>query len=224
MIKEATSTENKFLSLYLAGHVNSVSNVERPNNVSKMKKITGETTKMRKIHFKINLPSLPSTVLSIASALILTGCYQSFYPSWHQKIPAKERFELVLDDEAVLDRETGLVWEQAPNAANYEQWNIVVDHCYAQTVGERRGWRVPARYEILSLVEASATNTGLPVGHPFVLPGITFWTATEHSYSMAWAFSTNSGDVFLMDKPIKAYLWCVRGGYIGYDVYGNDGP
>ena len=36
-------------------------------------------------------------------------------PTWSQKLPAAQRFELVLDGAAVLDKETGLVWEQSPS-------------------------------------------------------------------------------------------------------------
>jgi hypothetical protein len=31
-------------------------------------------------------------------------------PTWSQKLPAAQRFQRVLDAEAVLDKETGLVW------------------------------------------------------------------------------------------------------------------
>ena len=31
-------------------------------------------------------------------------------PTWSQILPASERFVLVMGDEAVLDKETGLVW------------------------------------------------------------------------------------------------------------------
>jgi hypothetical protein len=33
-------------------------------------------------------------------------------PIWSQKLPAAQRFELVLNGYTVLDKETGLVWEQ----------------------------------------------------------------------------------------------------------------
>src|SRR3989304_768790 len=39
-------------------------------------------------------------------------------PTWSQKLPAAQRFELVLDGYAVLDKETGLVWEKSPT--NYK--------------------------------------------------------------------------------------------------------
>ena len=34
--------------------------------------------------------------------------------SWDQKITTASRFKIVLDGEAVLDKETGLVWERSP--------------------------------------------------------------------------------------------------------------
>ena len=38
-------------------------------------------------------------------------------PTWHQILPAADRFKLVMNSNAaVLDRETGLVWEKSPDA------------------------------------------------------------------------------------------------------------
>ena len=36
-------------------------------------------------------------------------------PTWSQKLPAAQRFVIVLDGAAVLDKETGLVWEKSPD-------------------------------------------------------------------------------------------------------------
>ena len=38
-------------------------------------------------------------------------------PIWSQKIAGSKRFELVMGGAAVLDKETGLVWEQSPNTS-----------------------------------------------------------------------------------------------------------
>ncbi len=49
-------------------------------------------------------------------------------PTWSKKIPAAERFVLVLDDVAVLDGETGLGWKRAPDdaIANWEHARDIV--------------------------------------------------------------------------------------------------
>ena len=36
--------------------------------------------------------------------------------NWGDKLRDAYRFELVLDDAGVLDKETGLVWERSPSA------------------------------------------------------------------------------------------------------------
>ena len=45
--------------------------------------------------------------------------------------------------QAVLDRETELVWERFPNPAG-SQWSSVAQRCALKTVGTRRGWRLPS--------------------------------------------------------------------------------
>jgi hypothetical protein len=51
-----------------------------------------------------------------------------------------------LNDEAFLDRETGLVWDR-PGTINYSgsfpdaAWVGAVRVCYAKTIGMRQGWR-----------------------------------------------------------------------------------
>src|SRR5687768_10756564 len=39
-------------------------------------------------------------------------------PAWSEILPPATRFSLVLNNAAVLDRETGLVWERAPADTN----------------------------------------------------------------------------------------------------------
>ena len=41
-------------------------------------------------------------------------------PTWSQKLPAAQRFVIVLDGAAVLDKETGLVWEKSPDTMKRE--------------------------------------------------------------------------------------------------------
>src|SRR2546430_17004821 len=56
-------------------------------------------------------------VLSSVPAQAVNGFYYPT-PSWDQKLPGSARFVLLSDwnNEAVLDRGTGLVWQKAPGA------------------------------------------------------------------------------------------------------------
>ncbi len=72
-------------------------------------------------------------------------------PVWSQDLPAAERFVLVLGGAAVLDKETGLVWEQAPNS-DQASWLAAQPFCNDRTVGNRKGWRLPTVQELASLV------------------------------------------------------------------------
>jgi Protein of unknown function (DUF1566) len=165
---------------------------------------------------------------------VMGGCYQSrSIPSWDQKLKAEDRFVLVLDDEAVLDRETGLVWERVPDTEHLVEWEVAVGGgCYNKKVGGRKGWRFPALYEVQTLVDPSQSAPSLPTGHPFILNSsvingsIVFWTATEQRQngSMAEAITFSYGSNFLLDKPVEAAFWCVRGGYMGQILHGARNP
>ena len=104
-------------------------------------------------------------------------------PSWDQQIPAAQRFIVLTNwnSEAVLDRETGLVWQRTPQdpsgTGTYQQAAI---SCYQTKTGGRFGWRLPALEELMSLVDPTQSNPALPAGHPFqqILPAPFYWSAS----------------------------------------------
>ena len=61
-------------------------------------------------------------------------------PAWDQKQAAATRFIVLTDwsSQAVLDRETGLVWEQSPLTTTHT-WNAARVQCTSRTVGGRKG-------------------------------------------------------------------------------------
>jgi hypothetical protein len=141
-------------------------------------------------------------------------------PTWSQKLPAVKRFVLVLDGEAVLDKETGLVWEKSPDTTT-KSWNDAVDYCYTKVVGGRMGWRLPTVEELASLVDTTQTNPALPSGHPFQnVQSSFYWSATTSSRftNAAWFVYIGDGVVNVTSKPFDFFVWCVRGGH-GYDAY-----
>lgn len=141
-------------------------------------------------------------------------------PTWSQKLQcdatACPRFELVLDGAAVLDKETGLVWEKSPAKTTY-----LVDqapyHCISQNLGGRMGWHLPTIEQLASLVDLSvAGSPKLPAGHPFDIvfstggaPPSCYWSAT--TVIGEWQ-TVNFSNGHVGDCVGFTYAWCVRGG------------
>jgi len=145
------------------------------------------------------------------------------FPSWDKQINKPGRFKVLGDfaGAAVLDRETGLVWEQspgtAPNPTTTQTWLQPQASCNTRTVGGRKGWRLPTIQELASLVDPNnpGGNPDLPPGHPFSnVQSSVYWSATtgaSHS-SFAWVVLLGDGDVGPDDKTSAFHVWCVRGG------------
>jgi hypothetical protein len=142
-------------------------------------------------------------------------------PSWSQVLPVAERFQLVMSGAAVLDKETGLVWERSPSAGNF-LWDAALFHCLTDTqVGGRKGWRLPKIEELASLVDPTQEDPALPAGHPFaniqVLDGGPYWSATSNpgipGEALYVFFGTGSvGSRFKQLPGSEFHAWCVRGG------------
>lgn len=142
-------------------------------------------------------------------------------PAWSLKLPTSTRFETVLDDEAVLDWETGLVWERSPDTTT-RTWSDAVSYAYNKTVGGRKGWRLPTVEELASLIDTSVSGSPkLPSGHPFTyVHSSGYWSSTTsvNNTSAAWRVHFGTGNVgSSLDKSDDYYVWCVRGGH-GYDA------
>jgi hypothetical protein len=118
------------------------------------------------------------------------------------------------DNAAVLDKETGLVWEQSPNnAITYYNWYEANAHCIQLQVSNRMGWRLPTVQELGSLIDMLQENPTLPSGHPFSNINATYWSATTSEVNIvAWAVSLSGGDTYLVTRSSANLAWCVRGG------------
>jgi len=139
-------------------------------------------------------------------------------PAWSQKLPAAQRFVLVLDGEAVLDKETGLVWERSPDTT-LRNWYVAMDYGSIKTVGGRKGWRLPTVEELLSLVDTSVSGSPkLPSGHPFTIVSSTYWSSTTlaGNTNNAYLVGFIAGNRDNLAKTGSYYTWYVRGGH-GHD-------
>ena len=145
-------------------------------------------------------------------------------PSWSKKLRCDTtdcpRFELVLDDAAVLDKETGLVWQREPANTAYT-WDAAFNYCHTElNLGGRKGWHLPTIEQLSSLVDTSSTGSViLPDGHPFInVQPVPYWSATtmmfENNPHLAWLVHFNDGGVSVGVKshPQNRSALCVRGG------------
>ncbi len=137
-------------------------------------------------------------------------------PSWDRNLPASTRFTAVLGGAAYRDNNTGLVWEAAPTSYVFS-WDSARFICANRGTGGVKGWRLPAVYELASLIDPSQVNPSLPAGHPFtgVISGYNgYWTESTDSMgpNVAWALNFYDGYVGLGDKSYGSHIWCVRGG------------
>lgn len=152
-----------------------------------------------------------------------------------------------MDGAAVLDKETGLVWEKTPSpntggplgTALFTSWYAAIVHAYSTEVGGRKGWRLPTVEELASLVDSTQNNPALPINHPFVNVKWDdgYWSSTtnppdiivtgnarEFGADTALYVHFEFGQVYFnAPKTGRHYVWCVRGGH-GYDYNPGRSP
>jgi enamine deaminase RidA (YjgF/YER057c/UK114 family) len=137
---------------------------------------------------------------------------------WDKAMPASQRFVVLaaFNNDAVLDKETGLVWEKSPQSAAVSLPNARLA-CANKAVGGRKGWRLPALPELASLVDPSVASPGpaLPSGHPFAgVQSANYWSASAHvdNPTLTWGVGFSNGAALGVSKAFDQRVWCVRGG------------
>ncbi len=144
---------------------------------------------------------------------------QPHLKSWSNKIPSAKRFVVLADfnNEAVLDRETGLVWEQTPDVNN-RPWSgasstSASSYCANKMVGGTAGWRLPSVVELKSVQDPSLLAPFVPLS---VFPGVQrapYWSATAVAWdpTLAWHVYFHTG--LVDEEPVTStnLAWCVRG-------------
>lgn len=133
------------------------------------------------------------------------------------KIIKEGRFKVLSEykDEAVLDLETGLVWERYPDGQTERNFVDAEKYCYDKIAGDRMGWRLPTIQEWGSLMDQSQQHPSLPSGHPFKgMAAYHHWSSTNYigDPESAWYVNINRGGVSIVLKSFGRFVWCVRSG------------
>jgi hypothetical protein len=144
---------------------------------------------------------------------------------WDTNNPSDTRFITAFPG-AVLDKNTGLVWEQAPDATPRE-WGEATRYCLNKIVQPPLsrlpgtvGWRLPSVVELRSLQDPSLAGPFVPTS---VFTGVQlsdYWSATTFAEfpTTAWQVSFGAGGVLSDVKNSEGSVWCVRGG-MNADAY-----
>jgi hypothetical protein len=130
------------------------------------------------------------------------------------------RFRCVMSGEAVLDLETGLVWQLTASACADCPWEQTFNGCLSAEDGGRQGWRLPRIEELMSLIDPV---TNLPAADgPISLAGTSFWSATtaagtafvpKHAYTLEFdAESNHFWSSRHKETEVVDASMCVRGG------------
>ena len=136
------------------------------------------------------------------------------------------RFKCVMGGEAVLDNQTGLVWvRDAQFVGKKVSWEDAVKIVESTNLGGKKGWRLPTRDELITLLDTSQSEPALPKGHPFLnikdlatasgmSGGYNYWSSTdfEDGSKSAWVVSFYVGKVYDSLKLMDATFWPVRDG------------
>jgi Protein of unknown function (DUF1566) len=151
--------------------------------------------------------------------------------AWDTKINTG-RFKVLQDfnNEAVLDKETGLVWEKQPSN-NALAWPNARLFCAQKGVGGRGGWRLPSFYELASLIDpAVQVGPQLPSGHPFLqVQAAPYWTDTQFAEEPGFVLVVDfqfviatAGQIQVNDANSAGapkFAWAVRGPCAGPNSY-----
>ena len=129
----------------------------------------------------------------VAQAVQVDGVTQN----WDKNLPSASRFTVLaaFGNHAVRDNNTGLVWEQAPDATpriwvNFAGTLGATNYCVNKTVGGTVGWRLPSVVELKSVQDLSLPEPFVPASAFTIAPNATSPGVQSADY---WSASTFRG-------------------------------
>jgi hypothetical protein len=127
-----------------------------------------------------------------------------------RQLPNPQNYYLGEPD-VVTDNVTGLVWQRAVPPDQYD-WTSAVAYCDQLALAGRSDWRLPARIELLSLIDFTAWADIDGTAFPDT-PADRFWTCSQQAKNpvSAWAVVFNAGFVATYEKQNRSYVRCVTG-------------
>ena len=184
---------------------------------------------------QINRGRTLAFLLGIFFMIIHYGSAFGQIKSWGIIADDAQRFQILpsFNNEAVLDRETGLIWQRTPsNTVVNLSYEFAQGQCITETsTGGRFGWRLPTIEEMMSLVKPGNDNIGNPLPPPpaffnYDQDAGRFWTSTTSADDATLVYfffitfvkppndpgRVGAGALRGGINGASAKVWCVRGG------------
>jgi hypothetical protein len=131
---------------------------------------------------------------------------------WDANHPSASRFVTAFPG-AVLDKNTGLVWEQVPDPAA-RPWLSAIGYCVNKNVEGTAGWRLPSAVELISVKDPTLPAPFVPASVFSGVQSAGYWSGTTDPdfETDRWGVNFASGLVFSSNRASDHFVWCVRGG------------
>ncbi len=118
--------------------------------------------------------------------------------------------------DAVLDKETGLVWANVASINTVRaSWYEAIASCRNLNIAGRKGWRLPTIEELSTLLDMTLPQPFFPTDVFDNVVEWVFWSSTTHEVHEVSAYMVQFGNAYIgyYTKTHNNYrAWPVRGG------------
>jgi len=147
----------------------------------------------------------------VCERAVSASCADPWWAEW--PVPPTTRPDGYTDngDGTVTDGATGLMWEKTGAAATMSQPAAIAYCATMATTGGHNDWRLPAKIELLSIVDYERWN---PSMNPIFTRAASdvYWSSVPYAAtsSSAWAVNFGYGFAYFMDMALTYQVRCVR--------------
>ena len=135
----------------------------------------------------------------------------AYYASLGICIPKSFEVQTISDQKVVVDRNTGLMWQQKIPVKKFS-WESAVSYCNDLSYAEYSDWRLPNPKELLTIVDNSKNDPAIDETYFPDTPDSHFWSSSVYvaASGNAWGLDIR-GKFEFFEKSGTHYVRCVRG-------------
>ena len=157
--------------------------------------------------------STPIDTLTYEVAESLAVTYGFFDATWNiTSDGSKHKFEIILNENAVVDRLSNLMWQQSGSA---KQMSLKEAHAYVERLNREKflgwnDWRLPTFEEAMSLLARKKSQWKLHIDPVFDPTQKYVWTSDRNVPHWAWVVAYDFGAADEYEPDVIAYVRAVR--------------